>query len=130
MKKRLIAIVMTLVVLGVCGMSSLACTKGYSTSTVDVYRGSDTDTVVSTIYKCNCNPVSNYLKAEVRCQYKVGNDYIWDPVQPYFYYVDGNNVEMKTISVSQPNINYGQGYFEAECDGDGLNSWFQEADYH
>ena len=130
MKKRLIAIVMTLVVLGVCGMSSLACTKGYSTSTVDVFRGSNTDTATSTIYRCDCHPVRNSLKAEVRCQYNVGNDFIWDPVEPYFYYTEGNNVRTQTISVSQPNITYAQGYFEAECNGDGLVRWFQDADYH
>jgi len=130
MKKRLIAIVMTLVVLGVCGMSSLACTKGYSTSTVDVFRGSDTDTVISTIYKCDCNPVRNYLKAEVRCQYYDGENHIWDPEEPFFYYVEGTNVTMRTISVSQPNINFGQGFFAAECNGDGMNGWFQPAVYH
>lgn len=73
------------------------------------------DTATAYITKCDCSPVNNFLAACIQIQYESGNNYHWTPSSSSFYYDRGYNINEARKSISEYNIRYAKGYFEATC---------------
>lgn len=81
----------------------------------------------STITKCSCNPVNNYLMASIQIQYKAGGNYYWSPSSTTYNYSDGYNTESKTKSITHTGITYAKGWFKARCGSGSVKEYYDTA---
>ena len=99
--------------------------ESYSTKISKPFLSSTRAT--STITRCSCIPVDNYLFAGVRVQCEEGNNYVNYPNSPdTYYYEHGYNVGTKKITVTYSDIIYAKGWFQARCGKGSQKSYFAE----
>ncbi len=92
------------------------------------------DIATASITRCSCLPVNNYMEAYMRYQYKVGNNYFWEPEEsasgtPIYYYRDGTNVEALTHTASEHYIYVVEGIFRARCGTNGTLHRYTDTTY-
>ncbi|MCM1083387.1 MAG: hypothetical protein NC393_05855 [Clostridium sp.] len=81
----------------------------------------------STITKCSCNPVNNYLMAAIQVQYKSDGNYYWIPSSTTYYYDSGYNTESKSKSITHSGITYAKGWFKARCGSGSVKEYYDTA---
>lgn len=99
-----------------------------SASTSKPYGGYNTSigtaSAASTITKCSCSPVDNYLMAAIQIQYKSGNNYYWTPSSSSYYYSEGSDIGYAQKTISHSNITYAKGWFKARCGKGSVKSYY------
>ena len=120
MPKKFIALIFSLIlVMSLTISASATADQPYGSYSTSISDGWTKDTATSTITKCTCTPVDNYLMAGIQIQYIVDRDYNWNPVtQGTYYYDSGTNVSSRSKSLSANEITFAEGWFQARC-GDG-----------
>ncbi len=121
MKKKIVLFLFVLFV-SVGTIKASACLQPYSDAHVelsDAWFGKKIAT--ARIEKCSCNPVDNYLSANIRIQHY--NDdthsFEWIPDREGYYRYDSNyNAAYSEVSIKEKKINYVDGLFYARCGDD------------
>ncbi len=119
MKRKILAILLACMLVASLSISASATEdKPYGGFSTTISSGLLKDTATSTISRCSCTPVDNYLMAGLQIQYVEDGDYNWNPSQSTYVYDSGYNVNSRTKSLSAGEIFYAEGWFQARC-GDG-----------
>lgn len=117
MPKKSIALILSLIlVMSLTISASATADRPYGSYSTSISDGWTKDTATSTITKCTCTPVNNYLMAGIQIQYIVDGDYYWSPdTQGSYYYASGTNVSSRSKSLSANEITSAEGWFQARC---------------
>lgn len=123
-KRFVVAILALVMVVTLFAFSAFATNyKPYKSYSTRIYNMGTVDVAVSTIVKCDCNPVDNYLMAGIQVQYKEGNNYYWTPSSTSYYYSSGTNVEREIRSIKKKDITFARGWFQARCGTGSMKSY-------
>lgn len=125
MKKIKKSIVAVMLGISIIGGSILNVSANATTPFTSAYTTISTTGATSTITKCSCSSVNNYLMAGIMAQYKSGNNYYWIPSSTSYYYNEGYNIAKASKTISHINITYAKGWFQARCGSGATKSFYR-----
>lgn len=106
------------------GNASASTSKPYGSYSTTIAGGF---IATSTITKCSCNPVNNYLMASIQVQYKSDGNYYWTPSSTSYNYSEGYDTESKSKGIMHSDITYAKGWFKARCGSGSVKEYYDTA---